>query len=441
MLAELIILTGIAAPSPAATPPQVSPAAGQQVATGARASERSAVPLHQFLADHNWLALEAALDGTSDPDANFYRGILDDRLGRYQESIDLLLPLIPQFMSGDDPLREKQGRLALANDYFRTFRYKDAADQYTAIERCCANLMSANERSENEDAMRLLPLLAHAPPQTLHVESDFSVPIERDALGLLDVSVWVDGYAARWLFDPAASFTMLSHSQAKLVGLRLSEGTITLTNITGKPIIVHATVIPQLKLGAALFRNVPAVVYEDADLFNADRQYQIEGVLAQPLLAALGQITISDDDHLSVSQETSLKEGAPFFSDGQRLIVSGSDGSGQLYALDPGSRGSQLTSRYYDAHASAFAQCPMKLVKMQGADGAMVLPICSADEVTVAFGRTEVTFHEIPVLAQPAGAEVDRFWGTLRADALEQLASYTFDFRSMRFLAKTHPER
>jgi hypothetical protein len=456
MAAETMVVSSIfillcallAAPSVQSTSPPVAAAQQAQssqmktgqVETGARASEHPAVPLHQLLTDHSWLALEEALEKTTDPDANFYRGVLENRLGHYSRSVELLEPLLPAIASSADRAKEKQARMALADDYFRTFGYRKAAEEYEALNKCCASLLTADERADIEIPTKLLPMLEAAKPQTLEVESSFTVPVEENALGLHDVSVWVDGYAARWLFDPAESFTMLSRSQAKLAGLKLSEDLVTIYSVTGEPIAVHATVVPQLKFSGAVFHNVPAMVYDDADLYDKAHRYQIEGVLAQPLLAALGQITMSDDEHLTVSREARLKEGAPFFSDGRHLIVAaGAKGSEELYAVDPGSTESLLTSRYYDAHMADFAHAQMELVKPSGAGESAPLPAYRAENVTLSFGGVPVTFHELEVLAQPAGEERDRFWGTLREGALEQLESYTFDFRTMRFVARGHP--
>jgi hypothetical protein len=413
-----------------------------QVVTGTSASAPARVPLHQLLADHNWVALEGELEKTDDPDAGFYRGILLNRLGKYSESIQILEPLVPAIAAGADRTREKQARLALANDYLRSFRYKQAADEYAALDKCCAQSLTSSERDEVDVPSKLLTALEHAAPQTLEGEGSFKVPMDRNALGVREVAVWVDGYPSHWLFDPAENFTMLSHSQAKRIGLKLSEASVAVTSITGAKIEVHATVIPQLKFGGAFFRNVPAVVYEDQDLYDKVHRYQIEGVLAQPLLAALGIVTASDDEHLTISNGAPMTGGAPFFRDGDHLVAGvGMKGSEQLYLIDPGTTGSLLTSRYYDAHADAFAGQTAQAVHLPEMEGDAVIPAYTAETFDLNFGDTQVTFREIKVLAKPAGAERDRFLGALREDALDQLESYTFDFRSMRFLVRQHPEQ
>jgi hypothetical protein len=182
---------------------------------------------------------------------------------------------------------------------------------------------------------------------------------------------------------------------------------------------------------------VPAVIYDDSDLYDKAHGYQIEGVLAQPLLAALGAVTVSDDGHLTVLHQSPLTGGAPLFCDGPLLLAgAGAEGAQELYAIDPGRAGSMLSSRYFDEHAGFAGQTPAPT-----RDGLENAPAYTVETLALDFGGTAVAFHEIPVLAKPGGGERDRFYGTLGGDALDQLAGYTFDFRSMRFLVREHAEQ
>jgi Aspartyl protease len=426
----------VAGGAPAGTGAQQAP---PQVVTGTSASAAGSIPLPQLLSDHNWVALGDRLENSTAPDADFYRGILLNRLGKYTESIRLLEPLLLAIAAGPDRIQEKQARLALGSDYLQSFRYKEAAAEYAALEKCCAQSLTPAERDETELPVKLLPALEHAPAQTLEMEGPFTVPMDRNALGVREVEVWVDGYASHWLFDPAANFTMLSRSQAARIGLKLSDEVIPVSSITGAKILVHATVIPQLKFGRAFFRNVPAVIYEDRDLYDKPHRYQTEGVLAQPLLAALGMVTASDDEHLTISNGSPLTGGVPFFRDGEHLVAGTGAKNSEMYVIDPGTTGSLLTSRYYDAHTAAFAGQTVQQVHLAETDSDA--PAYTAESFDLNFGDTQVTFREIPVLAKPAGPELDRFRGALREDALDQLESYTFDFRSMRLLVRRHGEQ
>jgi hypothetical protein len=421
--------------------PQSSPQA--QVVTGASAFGKQKTSLEQLTLDHNWLALEHALGPTAESPAGgaFYRGLLENHRDHFKKSIALLEPLLPALAAGSDRMKEKQGRLTLADDYFRTFQYKKAAAEYAALAKCCEKQLTAQEKSEVEIPAKLLPELESAPAQTLDLTGSFTMPTEVNPLGLTDLTVWMDGYPTRWLFDPAENFTMIARSKAELVGLKLSKETMTVSSITGQPIYVNATVIPKLKIGDAVFRNVPAVVYDDLDLYDKARQYQIEGVLGQPLLALLGQVTASESGNLTFSEAPPLQEGAPFFTDEDQLIVAaGKDGSGGLYTVNPAAASSLFSSRFYDTHLAQFAHLRMDLVKLPGNKLSQEIPIPAyhAETLHLSFGGVPITLHDIEVLAQPAGAEEDRFYGMLGCDALSQLKSYTFDFRSMKFIVRTH---
>ena len=61
-------------------------------------------------------------------------------------------------------------------------------------------------------------------------------------------------------------------------------------------------------------------------------------------------------------------------------------------------------------------------------------PSYVAETVPLTVGDTVVKLHFMRVLTQPLGsAALDDVYGILGVDALEQLGSYTFDYRTMRF--------
>jgi hypothetical protein len=58
--------------------------------------------------------------------------------------------------------------------------------------------------------------------------------------------------------------------------------------------------------------------------------------------------------------------------------------------------------------------------------------------VKLQIGETPVELHYVQVLSQPlASAAFDDNYGLLGMDALDELVSYTFDYRTMRFAVRT----
>jgi hypothetical protein len=208
-----------------------------------------------------------------------------------------------------------------------------------------------------------------------------------------------------------------------------------------------------------------AFVFNDADYFFPRSGYNVQGVLGYPALAAIGSLTITSDDTIQVrpavqigtpDKDDLLTDGAPFFLDGDQVIVafkrvrSSSDaaappdptaGSGaplndeRMYAIDAGGQQTWLTSRYFDEHAAEFNSMKVDLYAPPGQSSGSQ-PSYIAETVPLRVGNSNIELHYIRVLTQPLGSSaLDDVYGILGVDALGQLKSYTFDYRTMRFRA------
>jgi hypothetical protein len=107
-----------------------------------------------------------------------------------------------------------------------------------------------------------------------------------------------------------------------------------------------------------------------------------------------------------------------------------------MYGVDAGGQQTYLTSRYFDEHAADFNNQKMEMFSFPGAQSAQ-RPAYVAQDVPLQVGSTKITLHFIRVLTAPLGSTaLDDVYGVLGADALGQLKSYTFDYRTMRFSVK-----
>ncbi|WP_415200444.1 hypothetical protein [Silvibacterium sp.] len=360
-----------------------------------------------LVAAHDWPGLEEALassDGKASG-AGFYRGLLLEHAGQFEASRSALTPLLPELAKGQDRDREALARLALAEDAARLFDYKEAGAEFAGAQQCCSAAMTSAERTQAETGAAAYTLLAASPAMTLDKAAGFNVPLDRSASGLRELMVYVDGRPSRWLFAPAAPFAMLSRAQGKVIGLK-PLGAVTAAGIDGKLVQAEIALIPQLRFGGVLLRNVPVLLCDEAALPEG-----VEGLLPLPVLAMLGTVTATDDDHLNVRPEGLPAESAALFTDDGRLLAATTDGL--LFAIDPLKLDSALSPR------------------LRPAAGAKV------GNLALGFGAAQAAFQR---LAIGDGDEPAPFAGTLGDDALDQLAGYSFDFRSMRFAVQTHPQ-
>ncbi len=447
-------------PDPAAATGSVAgqqPGAGAQVRTGSAIGDGEltlANRLAILLSDHQFLEMEKVLKAQQDApegaskltpeQAQLYKGILANRMNQPEESVRLLEPLVAKIRSADHPPEEKILRKALAEDYLRMGDWARANQAYLEYEYRVGGGLSQDEKDELELPVKLLPLARENPPMTVEPGEAFSLPYDRDPLGLTDIPVFVDARSHDWMLDPTLPFNLICRTTAKEVGLTVSEAAVTIHTLTGRPMQVHVTMIPRLTLGTVTYRNMTAFVFEDADYYFPGTGYQVRGVLGYPAVSALGSITVTAGARIEVEpgeKGERLTTGARFFLDGDQVIAAlGKPDAERMFAIDAGGQQTYLTARYYAEHTAEFADRKAELQKVPGALGRA--PVFVPDLVTLQVGETAISLQFPQVLTQPLGdAAFDDIYGKLGMDALDELRSYTFDYRTMRFAVRNQQYR
>ncbi len=432
------------APAQPTAPPaqEQQPGAGAQVHTGTASGLDADLRLRNLLADHQYFRLADELDQLPPDEAQLYRGILANRENNAKKSIALLEPLIDKVAASGNMAREKLLRKALAEDYMREGDTAKAAKAYQELEARAGSKLTKDEQDEIEMPLKMLPLVAANPAMTVEPCDGFVMQVRRDPLGLTDIPVFVDAMPHSWMLDPTAPFNLIARSLAREVGLKVSDDAVTIHSLTGKPMQVHATVVPRFTIGGRLtLRNMTAFVFEDADYFFENTKYQVQGVLGYAALQALGSLTITGNATIEVtpaapnSKEVANPRGAHFFLDGDQIILAlGTAGNERMYAVDAAGQQSYFTSRYYDEHANEFAGQTPEMTAIRGVQPEKAEPAYLAETTALDIGGTVVQAHYIQVLTQPVGdAALDDVYGVLGVDVLDQFRRYTFDYRNMRF--------
>ena len=421
----------------------------EQVHTGVTSGLDTEARLEALLTDHQFFRIEAQLGQMPPEQAQFYRGILANRDNDPKASIELLAPLVEKISASGNPDQEKLIRKALAEDYLRSGDMAKAAKAYQTLEDRMQAHLSLDEQNEIELPLKLAPLAAANPPMTIEPYEPFLLQITRNQLGLTELPVYVDARPHSWMMDPTAPFNLISRSEAKEAGLKVSDEFATVRTLTGRPIAMHMTVIPRFTIGGRItFRNMTAFVFEDADYAFPRSRYQVEGVLGYAALSALGSLTITSDATVEVrpfkpplasEKEDPPTPGASFFLDGDQMIVAlGAPGQERMFQVDASGQQTYLTSRYYDEHAEDFNGQKMQLFSIPGTQNKPPQPAVVAETISLTVGPTDVDAHYIQVLTQPTGlAALDDVYGVLGMDFLDQLKAYTFDYRTMTFAVRT----
>lgn len=442
------------APTETGQQPSPPPDKNAQVHTGTVSGLDADIRIQNLLADHQYTRVEAELANLPPDEAQLYRGVLANRSNDLKKSIEILAPLLDKVTASGNFVHEKLLREALAQDYLREGDWAKADVAYQELNARLGARLTPDEQDEIEMPVKLLPLAKDNPPMTVDPCDPFTLQVSQDPLGLTDIPVFVDADPKSWMLDPTAPFNLIDRSTAKEMGIKLSEDTATIRTLTGKPIVVHMAVVPRFTIGGRLtLHNMTVFVYDDADYYFPHTQYQVEGVLGYPALMAIGSITISDDSTIQLQPGPEARGDEPatgtrFYLDGDQIIVGirptlagtaqggaqPESGEERMYTVDAGGQQTYLTSRYFDEHAADFLSLKMEPYTPPGYSSSPPQPSYVAETVPLTIGTTPIKFHYMRVLTQPLGSSaLDDVYGILGVDALDQLGSYTFDYRTMRF--------
>lgn len=403
----------------------------------------TAADLNRMLRRRSYLELEKALASDvklSPEERSLFKGVMANRRNRAADSIKLLQPLVAT-LSASDKEDAVIALSTLADDYEKTFQYSAASDTYAELVQNFSQYMSAEEVRKAQQEVQRWSLLRRAPAQSAEVDGGFKIDTRRNRLGLQQATVIIAGQATPVILDTGANISVISQSVAQRLRLKLLPGEATIEGITGDRVLVHAAVIPQLRIGKAKFRNVAVVVVADKDLFLKSVHYALPGSLGFPVLSALGRITFFADQKFGVNlRADNVRPSKNLFLQRLTPIVAATiAGRQELFTVDTGAEGSFLSAHYYDDHPHQFDSKYLDELVLGGAGGTRRIPAYYAHQIDLGFGDACVRLKDVPVLITPRGISDDYFYGNLGQTTLRQFSSYTFDFQNMSFSVDGQP--
>jgi hypothetical protein len=387
---------------------------------------------HYVELEHALVTSESELPPSS---LAYFQGVLANRINHVQKSVRLLEPLIPTLLT-HNPVRAELALCTLADDYARSFRYGNAARFYAEANRLAEQQEKNSECSAGREASRW-GLLSNARAQTVTTAGVFTVRGKRDTLGLFQVSITSGNYTGSWIVDSGANISVVGRSVANKLGVETSTGSETAQGIAGLSVSIRTGVIPEIRLGPALLRNVAVLVVEDSDLSFPKFDYRIEGSLGLPVLAALGRVTFHQDGRINFSPVERAPDKAMgshnFFLEKFTPLISADFGHGtQLFTLDTGTMGTVLSAEFYEENTGIANLNELDSLELSGAGGTLALPAYQVPSLVAKFGGSCARVKDLAILTEATGLP-NEFYGTIGESALSSFSSFTLDFHAMHF--------
>jgi clan AA aspartic protease (TIGR02281 family) len=413
-----------------------SPSAQCRETKGKAAAKKAQSHLDALIQNREYPELErllpqAALD---ESDRAYFDGVLANRRNELEKSITLLQPVIPE-LKATQPDRAAVALRSLADDYVKTFRYADADRAYSELLAGFAKRIAAADRQSLEDDAKTNHLLTDAPPQTVEFTGTLSLPTHRSKIGTIESDFTVNGVTESWILDTGANFSVLTETVARAMGLKLSEGTAQTQGASGAENKFHTAIIPEMKIGAAIVRNVVVLVMPDSALRVPllTGKYQIDAILGFPVLSALGKLTFTSNNELKAEAGGDPSGAMVYMQQLDPLVESRVAGHDLLMFFDTGATGTSFTVRYYNAFRGEFSGLSRGHHGIAGAGGTKSEPSYNLPKLDIGISDQTAVLNDVPVMAEPMGTDFDLLYGTIGRDVTSQFKSFTLDFKAMRF--------
>ena len=396
----------------------------------------SAPDLATLLLRKDYLALQAELAATANHaarDSTLYLGVLANRQNKPERALRLLLPVLTPAAATLAPALLLAGLNTLADCYVKLFRYTDAADTLTQILRVLGNSLSDEDTKDTEESLQLMNLLRSAPAQFVSLGAPFAIQTRQNAIGLTEIPVRIAGQNRSWILDTGANFSVVTRSAARELGLEVSTASASVSRAAGSKVWVQTSVVSELAIGQADFRNVVVLVVDDDAFYSRQAGFHIREILGFPVLSALQQLAIKPDGVLAVrSDSANLFASTALWLEGQTpLIALRVHDRQELFVLDTGARRSHLSARYFQRDGAAFAGKRPGQIHFGGIGEKSTVPAYVVPEISFKLGRAEVVLENVPVATVDMHTVADWFCGLIGQDFLLRFQALTLDFAAM----------
>lgn len=382
--------------------------------------------------------LEASLRTMkSGPEHDYFEGVLANRTGRVEESIQLLNSALFTIRTS----RKDRAAVALENladDYNKTFRYADAARVYDDLLAHFSDQLNGDQLKGTKEDAGVAHLLGGAPAQTITWRGSTHLETERNAIGSLVTELNTHGVREKWLLDTGANQSVVSRSFAKRLGLQPLPGFgQVMSGTTGMESPLQVALIPMLKVGGAMLRNVVVLILDDGDLNIKlpDKTYQINGIIGYPVFQAMGAVTFSHDGSFKAgpTANTGMAGTQMYMKFLQPVIECKTQGVVLPFPLDTGANETVLSIRYYEQFKNDSKNWKSAENATGGGGGTLRRKVFLVPQLDLQVGTQMATLHNVPVFPIRIGSDRDELYGNLGQDFVSGFESFTLDFTKMTF--------
>jgi hypothetical protein len=388
--------------------------------------------------EKNYFELQRAFNAASktlkQADRLFYEAVLGNVFNRQLASDSAISFLRKRYSTSlNDSLRKALLNLE-ADNAIKSYRYQKAVVAYHMIIARCKT--DSAERADLENSIALWGAIAQVPPQQIIQRQDVILRWHKDQIGLLQLPVSHLADTCDLVFDTGANISVITQSSAKKLHMRVYPVKLDLgAGTTGQTVQSSLAVADSLWLGPILLKQVVFLLLPDEMLQFKQANYRQTGIIGEPLMAQLKQMTFYGDGRLAIPLHPVHSGNPNLAMDGAMPIVEYEFNGQRLpFRFDSGASTSVLYAPFYRRFESLVKTKGRAYQMRTGGVGGTINTAAAFKLPDLAFqvsGKT-FTLPELSVRTTAVGSEPDMFYGNMGLDLFGKFQQLTIDFTAMK---------
>jgi hypothetical protein len=366
-------------------------------------------------------------------DLEFFRGAVEQVFNRLDDAMPRLRRFIAVGERAPASALAKEAWILLADAYRRRGLYRDAAEAFRNILRRCGHRVDDAERTNFANQAELWASLSGVAPPAVEITEDTAIKMSGRRLPVRIGPVeFLAGY------DTGSNMSVLYESLAAELGLPRHGPEVRVQTSTGLWIRARAGVVPEMRLGPIVVRNVVVLVLSDRFFPGATSRPGVaeRGLIGAPVLEALGEFTETAEGTFLVPARPGRRSVENMCFSGYMPVVEAVHRRNRIrLCLDTGATTTVLYLPFYKRHRGEInARSRERATTVGGVGTSRRISVRLLDEFDFKAGGKDLALKKVIVQTEGTHTDTRYFHGVLGADLLSLCSRMTLNFRSMSFI-------
>jgi predicted aspartyl protease len=356
----------------------------------------------------------------------FTEALLDNAFNRPEESNRKILKLEASKATLPDSLMLKIWHIKEDN-CMKQYDYAGAKNAVQTALKQYDKLLTEEEKNDLKNNLKIWTALENESRQRVTINGSTRLKMEKDIAGLKNLKVNTGRDTMNFIFDTGANISTVSASAARRLKMKMIPAGIEVDAVTGIGVKADLAVCRKLVLGNITVENAVFLVLADSALSFPQINYQINGILGFPVIEALNEVQLTQDDYFIVPDtETKINAASNMAIDGLSPLIFI---DGRHFTFDTGADQTMLYAPFYQESKNDIdKQYQLVKIGMGGAGGKIEHDGFKVNHTFHIFGK-QIPLKNVSLLKTKINKET--VYGNIGQDVIRQFKKMTLNFNQM----------